>query len=227
MNYYEIIEKLKSLGTDKNRRFTEKLVPNATNILGVTVPLLRELAKEIAKGDYKELLNKSTFSFYEETFLYGLVISYIKLPFTQKLPYLELFIPKVNNWAICDSVFMTLKIAKVDREKAWNYAVEMVQKEGEFEKRVGIVLLLRNFLDDQHVNQVVNVIDNISSDAYYVNMALSWLICDLVIKYKDIALQYIPISKLNDFVINKGIQKCRESYRVDDDTKKLLLQYKR
>ena len=40
-------------------------------------------------------------------------------------------------------------------------------------------------------------------------------------------LNYLKDSKLNSFVINKAISKCRDSYRINNEDKKLLLNYKR
>jgi len=227
MLYDDYIIKLKGLAVEKDKIFTEKLVPNAKNVLGVTLPKLRELAKSIAKETPFEFLDNVKFDIYEETFLYGLTLCYSKLNFDDMLPYLKIFISKIDNWAVCDSVTMTLRFKKIDLEKVFCLAKEYLNKESEFEKRFAIILIMRNFLDDQHIDEVVSLIDKVDSTYYYVRMAVAWTLCEIVIKQKDIALGYIPVSHLDNFTINKAISKCNDSFRVSSETKEFLKKYRR
>ena len=45
-------DKLFELSDEKYKKFHSGLCPNIDNIIGVRLPKLREIAKEIAKGDY-------------------------------------------------------------------------------------------------------------------------------------------------------------------------------
>ena len=42
----------------------------------------------------------------------------------------------------------------------------------------------------------------------------------------DFMQSIVKTHKLNKFTINKGISKCRDSYRVSKEDKELLLKYK-
>ena len=44
-------DKLFELSDEKYKKFHSGLCPNTDNIIGVRLPKLREIAKEIAKGD--------------------------------------------------------------------------------------------------------------------------------------------------------------------------------
>ena len=58
-------------------------------------------------------------------------------------------------------------------------------------------------------------------------MAISWLLCEIFINFKEETIKYLETCKLNDFIINKAIQKIRESYRVSKYDKEYLLKFKR
>ena len=59
-----------------------------------------------------------------------------------------------------------------------------------------------------------------------MNMAVAWLLCELMIYNRDKTLKYLEHHNLNNFTINKAISKCRDSYRVSKEDKEKLLKYK-
>ena len=91
--------------------FTARLLPGAGNILGVRLPRLREMAKQLAEGDWRDYLLSACDDSYEETMLQGLVLGYAKGNLQEKRPYLQSFIPKINNRSVCDSTCSTLRLA--------------------------------------------------------------------------------------------------------------------
>ncbi len=58
-------------------------------------------------------------------------------------------------------------------------------------------------------------------------MAAAWLLCELFIKYRNETLEYIKHTKVNNFIFNKFISKCNESYRVSNEDKKYLKSLKK
>ncbi len=48
--YDELICHLKEIGDKKYKEFHQNLVPGINNIIGIQIPKLRAMAKEIAKG---------------------------------------------------------------------------------------------------------------------------------------------------------------------------------
>ena len=55
----DLKEKLRSLAEEEYRIFITGLLPKVDNILGVRLPVLRKLAKEIANGDWRGFLASS------------------------------------------------------------------------------------------------------------------------------------------------------------------------
>jgi hypothetical protein len=54
----------------------------------------------------------------------------------------------------------------------------------------------------------------------------SWLFCECFIKRRDKTIEFLKNHKLNKFTINKGISKCRDSYRVSKEDKEMLMKYR-
>ena len=75
-----IRKELQDLVDSKYQEFHSALVPGIGNILGVRIPQLRILAKEIAKRDnWRMFVEATDTKFYEETMLQGMVIGLAKM----------------------------------------------------------------------------------------------------------------------------------------------------
>ena len=47
-----------------------------------------------------------------------------------------------------------------------------------------VVMALREFVEDEHIAQLLRTIDAIRHEGYYVKMAVAWLVCSLVAAFK-------------------------------------------
>jgi 3-methyladenine DNA glycosylase AlkD len=117
---------------EEYKKFQSSLIPGEDRILGVRMPCLRELAKEIAKGDWQSYLDNAWSDYYEEVMLQGLVIGYLKASPETVLKYVTRFIPKITNWGVCDSFCAGLAVAKKHREMFWNFIQPYLKSSGEF-----------------------------------------------------------------------------------------------
>ena len=97
----------------------------------------------------------------------------------------------------------------------------------EYEVRFAIVMLLDYYINDQYIDQVLQILNNIKLDKYYVQMANAWTISICLIKYYNKTLEFLKTTKLDDFTYNKGIQKAIESYRITKEQKDYLKTLKR
>ena len=75
----EIREKLYALSEEDYKEFNQKLLPGVEHVMGIRIPALRKLAKEITKADYRTYLEEAeekigADSIHEEIMLLGLVI---------------------------------------------------------------------------------------------------------------------------------------------------------
>ena len=214
------------------QEFNEKLCPNnESEILGIRIPVLRKMAKEIIKKDWKKYIEESkqnaNIQYMEERLLEGLVIAYSKIQLDEKLKYISYFVPKINNWAICDTFCPTIKIKEEELEKVWNFIIPYLNSENEFEVRFAVIMMLDNFLIDKYVDRVIDKLDKIKNDGYYAKMGIAWTMAEIGIKYNDKAMKYLKgKTNLDKFTYNKTLQKMRESYRISKEQKDELQKMK-
>lgn len=228
MNTNDIREKLFSMQDLKYKKFHSSLCPNTDNIIGVRIPQIRNLVKEIITSDYKKFLDNNIPKYYEELVLQGLIIGNAKLSLDETFYYLEKFIPKINNWAVCDTTCSSLKIAKKNLDVMWIFLQKYLNSEQEFEIRFGLVMLLDYYLDDdKYIDKIFKIIDDINHEGYYVKMAIAWLISVAFIKQKEKTREYLMNNQLDKFTYNKSLQKIIESYRVSQKEKEEIIKLKR
>lgn len=220
-------EELKSLSDEKYREFHSKLCPNVNNIIGVRVPQLRELAKRISKQKPLEFLDKYKPEFYEEKMIYGLVIGYMKKDIKIRLKYLDIFVPLIDNWAICDCCCSTYKFTNQNSDEIWKYIQKYITSKNEFELRFAVIMLMDYYLNDQYIDRVLKIYNSIKADEYYVKMGVAWGISVAYIKQRSKTEMFLKENNLDDFTFNKAIQKIIESNRVDFNEKTILKRMKR
>ena len=199
------------------QKFTSKLCSSKYPILGIRLPILRLLAKDLNINDIK------TFTYFEDYMLYAFILGREK-DITKVFQGLDFLVPTIDNWSICDSLVSSLKITKKYSKEMLNYILKY-QNKSIFENRFLIVMLLRYYVKDD-INEVLQIINKVSTGDYYVDMAIAWLLAEALIYHQNIIIEYLKKEK-NDFIVNKAISKARESYRINDEFKKELLKYKR
>lgn len=225
----KIKEDLKELSDVKYRDFHSKLCPGTTNILGVRVPVLRKYAKEFFKKysevSYDEIDNE----YYEEILLQGLLIGFksSKDTYQTNLEAIKEFIPKIDNWAICDIFVSSLKVISKTPDNYWEFVKQYSKKSKEFEKRFAYVTMLSYYINDKYIDEVLALLVNEDSEDYYVYMAVAWALSVCLVKYYNKTLQVMKISNLNKITYNKAIQKARESYRITEEQKEALRKLKK
>ena len=224
-----IREELLKLSEDKFRKFTQNLIPGVDNILGIRTPILREISKKIADNPkWKNYVLYEEMEYFEEFMLQGMVIGLKrKENFDDILKLTEKFVPRINNWSVCDCFCTDLKIVKKHQEQTWEFLHRYFCSDEEYEVRFAVVLTLKHLIDEKYLDKIFLKIDNLKSHLYYVQMAIAWLVAEIYIKFPEETLMYINNNNLDDFTHNKAIQKICESFRVDKDTKEFLKTLKR
>lgn len=219
----KIKEELKQLADETYREFHKGLCPGTENILGIRVPVLRNYAKKLSKEyDIRELLNYIDNEYYEEIMLQGMLIGLEKdkdKDIKNILKDIEEFVPKIGNWAVCDTFCAGLKITKKNLDKMWKFLQKYLVSDKEFEIRFGVVMILDYYITEEYLEKNFAIFDQIESDKYYVQMAVAWAISICFIKYYDKTREYLKQAKLDKFTYNKALQKAIESYRISDEQK--------
>lgn len=224
MSEKTITDGLFALKDENYRRFHAKLIPDIPidNIIGVRTPVLRKYAKEVAKlPEANIFLESLPHSYYEENNLHGALLSLLYpkdiIAFMEQL---ERFLPYVDNWATCD--MLSPKIFKKHLPYVYERAQKWLQSDAVYTIRFGIVTLLGFYLDDAFEPEMLQLVANVRSEEYYVNMAVAWYFSMALVKQYDATLPYIQNRVLEPWTHNKSIQKAIESRRIPQETKAYL-----
>lgn len=211
----------------KYKEFHGSLCPDMDNIIGVRIPKLREYAKELYKSNKLEDI-KIGDKYYEELVIQGMLIGFqTKAPIEEVIKQVKEFVPKINSWAVCDTFCAGLKITKKYQTEMFKVIKEYLKSKQEYEVRFAIVMLLDYYINDQYIDQVLQILNNVKLDKYYVQMANAWALSICLIKYYNKTLEFLKTTKIDDFTYNKGIQKTIESYRITKEQKDYLRTLKR
>ena len=213
-DYNKFIEYLFSLKDDEYKKFNQKIV-KTDNIIGIRLPILKNIAKIIAKNDYLSFIKNNKHQYSEEIMLHGLVITYLKIDFNESIKLFDEYIKYIDSWATCDSVVMNYKVVSKNLDICLIKIKEYLKSDKPFIKRVGIVLLFY-YLNDDYIDEVLKLINSVKSDDYYVKMANAWLISICLVKYYDKTVKFLKSCQLDDWTYNKALQKAIESYRIKD-----------
>lgn len=211
---------LESKKISEKLEFTKKIINTKMEVLAIPIPELRKIANEISKGNFINYLDCFNNKYYENTIINAVLINKIN-DIQAKKHYISKL--KIDNWSTVDILKFNIK----NKEQEYiNLAKEYLKSKEEFTRRIGVRILF-NYTEKEDLTEVFNIIDSLyAEEKYYVNMAISWLMCELIIKNREQTLEYLKHHKLNDFTINKTISKCRDSYRVSKEDKEFLLKYK-
>lgn len=224
----EIKNNLFEMQDKKYKEFHSGLCPNTDNIIGVRIPILREYAKNLVKQySIDELLKNIGNNYYEEIMLQGMIIGLEKNNIEITLKRIKEFVPKIDNWAVCDVFCGGLKITKKHKKEMWNFIQEYLNSDKEFEIRFGVVMILSYFIEKDYLQQDFKIFNKIKHEGYYVKMAVAWAVSICLVKFYDETLKFLSNSNLDKFTYNKSIQKAIESYRITNEQKDELRKLKK
>ena len=215
----EIRSRLFALQDVKYRDFQSGLIPNIPpeSMIGVRTPELRKLAKEV--GTDEDFLAALPHRFFDENQLHAFIISAIRDK-SECLRRAEEFLPYVDNWATCDQ--MSLKCFKKSPEGLLPRIRIWIKSPHTYTVRFGVGCLMEFFLDEHFSPEYIELVSEIRSDEYYVNMMIAWYFATALAKQYETTVGYIERRSLDPWVHRKAVQKAIESSRVTDSNKQYL-----
>ena len=217
-------EELFNLEDAAYREFHLRTCPQAQHVIGVRMPAQRKLAKQIVKqGNYWQFLDNYEPHYYEEVLITGIVLASAPMSLVERLDYTAWFVPKINNWAICDCFCSSFKFQEEDLPKVWRFIMQYRKSSQEYELRFMFVMILDHFIRAEYLTQIFQLLDEVKSEGkYYVEMAKAWLVAEMFAKQRAETLDYLQRDQLSTFAHNKAIQKACESFRVSAEDKQTL-----
>ena len=218
----EIISRLFELRDTSYRDFQSKLIPTVDkeSIIGVRTPELRALAKELAKqSDISVFLSALPHRYFDENQLHAFIISFTKDFELCKKQVCE-FLPFADNWATCDQ--LSPKIFKKHNAELLPEIRLWIESEKTYTIRFGIKMLMEHFLDESFDTAYPQMVAEIRSDEYYVNMMRAWYFATALAKQYHSVVPFFELGVQDTFTHNKAIQKAVESYRITPEQKAYL-----
>ena len=257
MNYQEFKNRLFAEAEEGYRDFVLKGTITERPMLGVRIPKCRKIAKEVFdnfEGGAELFLKNDPVSF-EEVMIRGMVIA--KLPYEEMVEKMYDFIALMDNWGVCDCFCASMrKNIERNRDRFLNEIDKMLKSLDEYQARVAYVCLLDCYVVEEYLAVVFDRIDEVAEylsdgpgemsvertkgetvgrrtkkvmawDAYYVKMAIAWLISVCFVKFPEETMLWFERVNLPKWTYNKAISKTCESFRVGKDLKKELMNMKK
>ena len=204
--------------------FSAKLVPTLSReaFIGVRSPSYKKIINELKllpPSELETFMSDLPHKYHEENCLQIALINKIK-NYDDCLTALENFLPYINSWAVSDGlnppVLKKNHMTLLPKLKQW------IRSNKPFTQRVGMLLLMKYFLDDDFKEEYLELPAAIRSEEYYVNMMTAWFFAEALVKQWDSAITFLQNKKLDVWTHNKAIQKACESFRVSPEHKEYL-----
>ena len=213
---------LEAMREPGNALFVAKLMPDADpeTILGIRIPLLRKLAKQIMREKNADrFMDDLPHRYLEENLIHVFLINEIK-DYDTCMKRLEEFLPYLDCWNVTDSV-RPKGIAAHTAEtepvlEAWLNSSEP------FIVRTAIGLYMAFYLGSAFRKEQAERIAALRFDHYYVRMMAAWYMATALVKQPDAVMPLFEENRMDVWTHNKAIQKAAESYRVTEEQKAYL-----
>lgn len=215
MTYKDVVRELNANADEKYKDFIAKLVPTIEKdtIIGVRMGDLRRLARKIRKEENLDIFNEAKFYYREEKLLYALCIFKMSESFDKAMDALDKFLPYINSWEVTDLIAGEIIIDEAHIDKAFQKSLSYVHSSDEYTIRLGLVIMNKKFNDEEYIDKILEVLKTINTDAYYVNMAAAWLLCELYFTNKAKVDEFLSSEAINEEIKKMTRQKIRESLK--------------
>lgn len=215
----ELVTRLLEIGDPEYKAFNDKLANTNLPTIGIRIPILRKLAKDYF-ANIDEIFDSfaDRTPYYEEVQILGIVLSKAKMELSVREEYILKWLEFVDSWALTDVAVYQPKAS--EKTEYFNFLSKLTNSDKEFYIRYGAVGLFK-YVDDQP-KEVLEVYKGVKFGAYYVDMAVAWGICEILVKSYNVAIGAIENKIFPLFVHNKSIQKAIESFRITKEQKEYL-----
>jgi 3-methyladenine DNA glycosylase AlkD len=223
----EIRKQLFEFQDVKYKDFQKNLIPTVDpeSIIGVRTPELRKYAKQLVKENKTdEFLSDLPHKYFDENQLHAFILSELK-DYEKCVEEVCRFLPYVDNWATCDQ--MSPNVFKKHRTELMEYIKQWLKSDKTYTVRFAIGMLMQHYLDDEFDIGYAEMVQEVKSEEYYINMMIAWYFATALAKQYDNILPVLEQNRLDVWTHNKVIQKAVESYRIMPEQKAYLKSLKR
>ncbi len=229
---HEILELLLKMQDKEYKVFDDRLVKNNTGnpSIGIRLPYLKKLCKDIASGKYGEiyeyfndidkLLKEAPEGIYqEEHLLYGMLIGMSDMWPANREHCMEHWIPTVMSWKDCDCSVSAWKFLKSDLGYWYPYFYKWLDSDNDMAVRAALVSYMFYYINDEFSDRILEIFSRDYTSLPYAQKAQAWGISKMYLSYPDKITELLNSKRLKALAQNLSIQKCLESYRISEEDK--------
>lgn len=195
--------------------FNAALIPGVSDTIGVRVPVLRALAKRLAKDGWEDYFKEADGT-HEEKMIRAFLFAYVKNDDALEASARD-FVPTIADWAVCDAFCQSYQTARRRTESTKEWIRRLAKSEREFEQRTACVLLLSHFLKTESAF-ALETIFGVDCRGYYAQMGKAWALATAAICRPQEVLAYLKICE-DEKVVRLAVRKMCESYRIGEKDK--------
>ena len=216
-----IVDRLAAQAESEYADFQAKLIPTVPRekILGVRLPLLRALAKEIKGDEARAFLSALPHGTLEEDLLHAILVGRER-DLSTAIAEIDRFLPYADNWAATD--ILRPKVFAKHPDEALPHIERWLGSPLPYVRRAAVGFLMAYYLDENFSPAILILPAKIPQEEYYVGMEVAWFYATALAKRWDETLPYLSDRRLPVWTHNKTIQKAIESYRVPPERKEYL-----
>lgn len=217
MTHRQLKEALQQAAEPAYRDFASALIPGETRLLGVRLPHLRKLARQLAKQDWRGFLNEEPQNAsFEELMVRALLPAYAPdADCAERLRFLLREQPRLDNWSLCDSCCATCKFAAQHRAKVWDTLQPLLRSHAEFDIRFALVMALFHFVPDAAwAATVTRILPTLHYGAKYADLAAAWCACEIALRHPHLRETLLAPDFLPQPILSLTLRKIRESRRT-------------
>ncbi len=217
----KVQEYLLSQKDQKYRDFTLPLMPTVDEktFVGVRLPILKKYAKDLEIKEREGLLNSLPHKYHEENILHAFILSNIK-DYDEFINKVNVFLPYVTNWSVCDT--LCNKHLNKYKDRLFADVYKWLKSSEVYRVRYAVKCLMNYYLGDDFKEEHLDRVAEVKLDNYYVKMMVAWYLATGLAKNYDSFVKAIESHKFDPVTHNKAIQKAVESYRVSEEHKQYL-----
>ncbi len=233
----ELHDRLSTLADPACKAFGDSLQPGVTDRLGVRMPLVRRVARDVMRTeDVRAFLNAMLaaggFASQEALMVCVIVAGGAKaLELEERLAFVDRLLPHMTGWATCDLTGSAVKVFRENREELIGYVGEKLASDDPWTVRVAEVWLLEHYRDARWTLAARGVVGGgpwralglAASGGDYLAVAVGG--CLSVLATADLEAVCSRIEswraegRLDDATLRRTVRKIRESLQFTKETK--------
>ena len=213
--------------SESMKEFNEKILSSPVPVIGVKIPVLKEIAMQAAREDLRAFLSVLSRVTFEEKILFGAAIGYAKITDEERAKLIGEYLEFADSWATVDCAVSTYKFILKNKPLYLKEVEKYLKSGSEFSIRFALVALVGYYVDAEHLPFIFDASDGADTSFYYVSTAVAWLISVAFAKYPQETENYLNRTKIDVLTFNRAISKICDSYRVDKHTKERIKKLKK